>query len=112
MGSAASAVQKVPSIASQMKELFVFQRTPNWFYPRLDLIYSDTVKHLFKRISLLMTIQRVTLFILVEGWAAIWLTKVDATGFDIEGSICGSDTYGRNKNLLREGAGVGPSPFL
>ena len=45
VGSAASAVQIVPTIASKVKELFVFQRTPNWLFPKLDAVYSDTVKH-------------------------------------------------------------------
>ena len=75
VGSAASAVQIVPTIANKVKELFVFQRTPNWFYPKLDPVYSDTVKNLFRRIPALMTLQRVTLFLLVEIWAAVWLTK-------------------------------------
>ena len=75
VGSAASAIQIVPTIASNVKELFVFQRTPNWFFPKLDPVYSDTVKHLFRRIPILMTIQRVALFLLGDGWAVIWLTK-------------------------------------
>ena len=195
IGSAASAVQIVPTIAKKVKELFVFQRTPNWFFPKLDPVYSDTVKHLFRRIPILMTIQRVILFLLVEVWAAIWLTKgrlsqwfqlfiegnmraqledksfltsqlipkynlgckrvllsddflpvfknnlnchlvtdsiehvteygvktdkeevdldviVYATGFDIEGSICGFDTIGRNNTLLRDHFEIEPCAYL
>ena len=195
VGSAASAVQIVPNIASKVKELFVFQRTPNWFFPKLDPVYPDIVKHLFRRIPILMTIQRVTLFLMVEGWAWVWLTKgrlsqwfqiliegnmraqldnqssltsklipkynlgckrvllsddflpvfkknrnchlvtdniecvtangvktekeevkldtiVYATGFDIEGSICGFETFGRNNTLLRDHFETHPCAYL
>ena len=75
VGSAASAVQIVPSIADKVKDLYVFQRTPNWFFPKLNPLYSESVKNLFRRFPFLMTIQRVTLFVLVEIWAGVWLSK-------------------------------------
>ncbi len=36
IGSAASAVQIIPEIAPRVKHLTVFQRTPNWVFPRQD----------------------------------------------------------------------------
>ena len=37
---------------------------------------------------------------------------VYATGFDIEGSICGFDTYGRNNTLLRDHFETQPCAYL
>ncbi|MCP4441658.1 MAG: NAD(P)/FAD-dependent oxidoreductase [Aureispira sp.] len=36
IGSAASAIQVIPAIASEVQELYVFQRTPHWIIPRPD----------------------------------------------------------------------------
>ena len=47
IGSAASAVQIIPEIADEVKELVVFQRTPNWCIPRADVAIPDEVKALF-----------------------------------------------------------------
>ena len=47
IGSAASAVQIIPEIAEEVKELVVFQRTPNWCIPRADVAVPDEVKALF-----------------------------------------------------------------
>ena len=40
VGSAASAVQCVPEIASKARRLTLFQRTPNWVLPKKDRPYS------------------------------------------------------------------------
>ena len=76
IGSAASAVQVVPAIANHVGELRVFQRTPNWFFPKMDPVYPDWLKKVFRRVPFLMTLQRVFFFYMVEGWALLWLTKV------------------------------------
>ncbi len=41
IGSAASAIQIVPAIASATRLLHVFQRTPNWILPREDKVFGD-----------------------------------------------------------------------
>jgi cation diffusion facilitator CzcD-associated flavoprotein CzcO len=46
VGSAASAVQIIPEIAKEVKQLTVFQRTPNWVIPRLDRPITDEEKAL------------------------------------------------------------------
>ncbi len=46
IGSAASAVQIIPEIAKEVKQLTVFQRTPNWVVPRLDRPITDEEKAL------------------------------------------------------------------
>jgi cyclohexanone monooxygenase len=41
IGSAASAVQMIPEIAAQAARLDVYQRTPNWVFPRDDTPYTE-----------------------------------------------------------------------
>ena len=47
VGSAASAVTVVPTVAGQAKEVFVFSRSPNWVVPRRNAFYSDEEKAAF-----------------------------------------------------------------
>ncbi len=44
IGTGASAVQFVPEIASEVGQLFVFQRTGNWFLPRKNRPYPQLVR--------------------------------------------------------------------
>lgn len=50
IGTGASAVQFVPEIADQVKELLVFQRTGNWFLPRRNRPYPALVKAIIERV--------------------------------------------------------------
>jgi cation diffusion facilitator CzcD-associated flavoprotein CzcO len=58
IGTGASAVQVVPSIAPQVARLSVFQRTPAWVVPKLDRRYSEHRKRLFARFPLLLRASR------------------------------------------------------
>jgi cation diffusion facilitator CzcD-associated flavoprotein CzcO len=49
IGTGASAVQVVPSIAPQVAKLSVFQRTPAWVVPKLDRRYSERALDLYAR---------------------------------------------------------------
>jgi cation diffusion facilitator CzcD-associated flavoprotein CzcO len=49
IGTGASAVQIVPSIAPQVEKLSVFQRTPAWVMPKLDRRYSEKQRRRFAR---------------------------------------------------------------
>ncbi|MGH7815157.1 MAG: flavin-containing monooxygenase [Candidatus Binataceae bacterium] len=49
IGTGASAIQVVPSIAPQVKHLTVFQRTAAWVVPRSDRPYSERAKEIFAR---------------------------------------------------------------
>lgn len=49
IGTGASAVQVVPSIAPRVAKLSVFQRTPAWVVPKLDRVYSERAKRVFAR---------------------------------------------------------------
>jgi len=52
IGTGASAVQLVPSIAPEVSHLTVFQRTPIWVLPKMDTQLSKSVQTAFKRIPL------------------------------------------------------------
>lgn len=47
IGSAASAVQLIPEVATKASHLTVFQRSPNWLLPRNDMQFLDEQKLLF-----------------------------------------------------------------
>jgi cation diffusion facilitator CzcD-associated flavoprotein CzcO len=49
VGTGASAVQVVPSIAPQVAQLTVFQRTPAWVVPKRDRHYSERARRFYRR---------------------------------------------------------------
>jgi cation diffusion facilitator CzcD-associated flavoprotein CzcO len=58
IGTGASAVQVVPSIAPRVATLAVFQRTPAWVVPKLDKAYSETARRLYARYPLALRASR------------------------------------------------------
>ena len=58
IGTGASAVQVVPSIASKVEKLTVFQRTAGWVTPKMDKVYSEAAKRRFARFPLLLRASR------------------------------------------------------
>lgn len=50
IGTGASAIQIVPSVADNVESLYVLQRTPAWILPRADRKYSAVDKWLFKNV--------------------------------------------------------------
>ena len=48
IGNGPSSAQIVPAIAPEVAKLVVFQRTPNWFYPRGDRPYGRLERFLFR----------------------------------------------------------------
>jgi cation diffusion facilitator CzcD-associated flavoprotein CzcO len=58
IGTGASAVQVVPSIAPQVEKLAVFQRTPAWVVPKRDKRYSARARQLYARFPLLLHASR------------------------------------------------------
>ena len=53
IGTGASAIQFVPEIAKEVKQLYVFQRTAPWIVPRPDKEVSAAMKQRFKRFPFL-----------------------------------------------------------
>ncbi len=58
IGNGASAIQLVPKIAPETQHLSVFQRTPNWHFPRGDRAYTEKEKRRFARVPLLARLYR------------------------------------------------------
>ena len=58
IGTGASAVQVVPSIASQVEKLSVFQRTPAWVMPKPDRKYSERAKRIYARFPMALRMSR------------------------------------------------------
>jgi cation diffusion facilitator CzcD-associated flavoprotein CzcO len=67
IGTGASAVQVVPSIASEVERLTVFQRTAAWVMPKRDKRYSEQAKQRFARFPALLLSSRL---------AKYWLSEV------------------------------------
>ncbi len=66
IGTGASAVQVVPSIAPQVARLHVFQRTPGWVMPKRDKVYSEGTKRRLSRFPLWLRASRFVKYWLSE----------------------------------------------
>ena len=75
IGTGCSAVQVVPSIATQCKELFVFQRTPAWITPRFDFKYPKFLQNCFHLLPFIMKIHRWYIFVRQEFLFELVFTK-------------------------------------
>jgi len=58
IGTGASAIQIVPSIAPIVKQLTLFQRTPSWILPRMDRAFSQRTQKRFRKLPLLQRLFR------------------------------------------------------
>lgn len=68
IGTGASAVQVVPSIAPKVGKLHVFQRTPGWVVPKMDKVYSERMKRMFERFPLTLHLSRMFKYWRSEFW--------------------------------------------
>jgi cation diffusion facilitator CzcD-associated flavoprotein CzcO len=71
IGTGASAVQVVPSIAGKVAQLTVFQRTPAWVVPKMDKVYSAKARSRFARFPLLLRLSRAIKYWYSELWGPI-----------------------------------------
>ncbi|MFZ5723077.1 MAG: flavin-containing monooxygenase [Pseudomonadota bacterium] len=62
IGTGGSAIQYCPEIAPDVKQLYVFQRTPAWVLPRDERGYFGFEKKLFARIPALRRLHRARLY--------------------------------------------------
>lgn len=58
IGSAASAIQLLPEIATRAEEVFLFQRTPNWIIGKVQFRFSERRKAMFQKYPLLLRAYR------------------------------------------------------
>jgi len=52
IGTGATAVQLIPELAKRVADLTVYQRTPIWVVPKIDIRFGERAKRLFARIPL------------------------------------------------------------
>jgi cation diffusion facilitator CzcD-associated flavoprotein CzcO len=58
IGTGSTGVQVIPELANEASELTVYQRTPIWVMPKLDLGFSPAVQRFFARVPLAQRIVR------------------------------------------------------
>ena len=73
IGTGASAIQFVPKIAEQVRELHLFQRTPPWVMPKPDRVMPEWAKRLFERVPLAQRVYRDLIY---------WSLELRAVGFN------------------------------
>lgn len=66
VGTGASAIQIMPSIAPTVKEVSLFQRTPPWILPRMDRGFSRRARWLFRRVPGLRRLFRGAIYCMME----------------------------------------------
>ena len=79
IGTGASAVQIVPELVKEVRELTVFQRTPAWVLPRVDMETPDWTKTLFKRVPQSQKMIRQALYGAHEAMALAFIWDSPAT---------------------------------
>lgn len=85
IGTGASAIQVVPAIAPDLKELVLFQRTPPWIMPRPDRPVANWEHKLFNAFPKLQIAYRTLLY---------WILEVRAYAFV------------RNPNLMKRASSI------
>ncbi len=78
IGTGASAVQIVPEIVDRVEHLTVFQRTPGWVIPRLDLALPGPLRAVFRGLPATQTGTRYAAYAIHETMATgmVWSTPV------------------------------------
>ena len=62
VGTGASAIQFIPEIAPQVRQLYVFQRSAPWVLPRPDRPFSAREQSWFRRVPLWQKLQRTFIY--------------------------------------------------
>jgi cation diffusion facilitator CzcD-associated flavoprotein CzcO len=75
IGTGASAVQVIPTIVDKVSHLSVFQRTPGWVLPKLDLAYSAETRAKFAKRPWLQSLLRRFIY---------WRLELLATGLVLD----------------------------
>jgi cation diffusion facilitator CzcD-associated flavoprotein CzcO len=78
IGTGASAVQIVPELVKEVDQLKVFQRTPAWILPRMDVATPEWNKTLFRRVPGAQEAMRKALYGVHEAMAlgVVWNTPL------------------------------------
>lgn len=79
VGTGASAVQIIPELVKEVDHLTVFQRTPGWVLPRLDLETPDWNRKLFRLLPGTQALTRRSLYAIHEAMALALIWDSPAT---------------------------------
>ena len=74
IGTGASAIQIIPEVARQARQLQVFQRTPPWVLPRTDTAIPDRLRRMFATVPLTARASREAIY---------WALEARAFGFAV-----------------------------
>lgn len=66
IGTGASAIQFVPELAKQVRQLHVFQRSPGWIVPKVEKAFSGFTRWLLARFPLILKLDRLRIFGITE----------------------------------------------
>ena len=72
IGTGASAVQFVPQIATRVKALKLFQRSPGWTFPKVEKQFSRFERWLLDTVPLIHDLDRLRVFLICEILAAAY----------------------------------------
>jgi len=75
IGSGASAVQFVPELAKQAKQLTLFQRSPGWCIPKFDRAFNSLERMLLNNIPALYDLDRRRIFWFIEFLASSMISR-------------------------------------
>jgi len=66
IGTGASAVQVVPTIASEVDKLYVYQRTASWVLPKRNVNFNKSTQKRWQRFPLFQRLRRYALYWMME----------------------------------------------
>jgi cation diffusion facilitator CzcD-associated flavoprotein CzcO len=78
IGTGASAIQVIPSIAPEVEDLLVFQRTPSWVLPRWNRRFTEKQHARWARFPFIQRLHRLLIYWLMESTlpAIMWYPKM------------------------------------
>lgn len=62
IGTGASSIQLTPQVANVAEHVDVFQRTPPWIFPKVDVEFGRLAKAIFRRVPLTQRVLRAAIF--------------------------------------------------
>jgi cation diffusion facilitator CzcD-associated flavoprotein CzcO len=89
IGTGATAVQLIPELAKTAADLTVYQRTPIWVVPKIDLRFSERAKRLFARVPATQRAIRAVTDAIYE--FMVWIGILHYRGSRGRGNIAASD---------------------
>ncbi|MAV62524.1 MAG: hypothetical protein CML82_00755, partial [Rhodobiaceae bacterium] len=99
IGTGPSAVGFIPKIADEVKELIIFQRTPNWILPKPDRKFSNTEKWLLKNMPLFGKLYRYYEYLMSERLYFAFFNNKNKIASAIESLISNLTTGFQIKNM-------------